>query len=130
MLAHVVARTPEVRLRDLAQHLEFMEIPYAITGAAAAALLAPLVTAIPTTEVWLPAKLLTDEALMAAHAEPVSEGANVVLLQAKGDAPLAFARRYEDVMIANVFRLYADLRRDPRRGREQADNLRQEMIGF
>ncbi|HEV2886743.1 MAG TPA: type IV toxin-antitoxin system AbiEi family antitoxin [Jatrophihabitans sp.] len=130
MLAHVVARTSERRMRNLAQNLEFMETPYAITGASAAALLAPLVTAIPTTEVWLPAKLLTDDALAAARAEPVTEGANVVLLQAKGDAPLAFARRHEDVMIVNVFRLYADLRRDPRRGREQADNLRREVIGF
>ena len=107
-----------------------MEVPYAMTGAAAAALLVPLVTAIPTTEVWLPAKLLTNDALRAIRAEPADEGANVVVLQAKGDAPLAFARRRDGVTIANVFRLYADLRRDPRRGREQADNLRREVIGF
>lgn len=130
VLAHVLARTPEARMRDLAQNLESGGIPYAITGAAAAALLAPLVTAIPTTEVWLPAKLLASDALSAAGAEPVDEGANVILLQAKGDVPLAFARRYQDITLVNVFRLYADLRRDPRRGREQADNLRREVIGF
>jgi hypothetical protein len=112
-LAHVVARTPEARMRNLARNLELMEVPYAITGAAAAAMLAPLVTAIPTTEVWLPAKLLTDDALRTARAEPVNEGANIVLLQAKGDTPLAFTRRHENITIANVFRLYADLRRDP-----------------
>jgi hypothetical protein len=130
VLAYVVARTPEARTRNLAQNFESRDIPYAVTGAAAAALLAPLVTAIPTTEIWLPAKLLTDDALAAARAEPVNEGANVVLLQAKGDAPLAFARHHDGTAVANVFRLYADLRRDPRRGREQADNLRREVIGF
>jgi hypothetical protein len=130
VLAHVVARTPEARTRNLARNLEAREVPYAVTGAAAAALLAPLVTAIPTTEIWLPAKLLTDDALAAARAEPVSEGANVVLLQGKGDASLAFARHHDGITVANVFRLYADLRRDPRRGREQADNLRREVIGF
>jgi hypothetical protein len=35
-----------------------------------------------------------------------------------------------DVWVANPFRLFVDLRRDPRRGREQADHLREETIGF
>jgi len=129
-LAHIVARTPEARMRTVAENLEHMEIPYAITGAAAAALLAPMVTAIPTTEVWVSATFLPAVALEAAGADPVDQGANIVLLQAKDDTPLAFARRHEDVVIANTCRLYADLRRDPRRGREQAENLRHEVIGF
>lgn len=129
-LAHIVARTPQLRVQNLAANLAFMNVPYAITGAAAAAELAPLVTAIPTTEVWLPARLLTDDVLQSTRAQPVTEGANLVILQIKGDAPLAFARRDGDITHANVFRLYVDLRRDPRRGREQADNLRREVIGF
>jgi hypothetical protein len=32
--------------------------------------------------------------------------------------------------VVNRFRLYVDLLDDPRRGREQADNLRREVIGF
>ena len=57
-------------------------------------------------------------------------GQNVVFLQAKDDTPLAFRQKVGNVWIANSFRLYADLRRDPRRGREQADHLRQAVIGF
>lgn len=128
--AHLLARTPDARTRALARNLDSAGIPYAITGAAAAAMLAPSVTAIPTTEVWLPAKSLQSDIFAATGAEPVEEGANVMLLQMTGDAPLAFARRHQDVTITNMFRLYVDLRRDPRRGREQADNLRQEVIGF
>jgi hypothetical protein len=128
--AHLLARTPDARTLALARNLEAAGIPYAVTGAAAAAMLAPSVTAIPTTEVWVQARSLPSDALAAAGAESVEEGANVVLLQMTGDAPLAFARRQQDVTITNVFRLYVDLRRDPRRGREQADNLRQEVIGL
>jgi hypothetical protein len=117
-------------LRDLAANVGFMKVNYAVTGAAAATLVAPFVTAIPTIEVWLPSRLSTEDVLRAVRAEPVDEGANVVVLQAKGDPGLAFARRHGDVSIANVFRLYADLRRDPRRGREQAAHLREEVIGF
>jgi hypothetical protein len=60
----------------------------------------------------------------------VPEGPNVIFLQAKDDTPLAFRERADEVWVANRFRLYADLRRDPRRGREQAEHLRQELIGF
>jgi len=62
--------------------------------------------------------------------ERVTEGQNVLFLQAKDDGPLAFREEPNGVWLVNRFRLYADLRRDPRRGREQADHLRQEVIGF
>jgi hypothetical protein len=50
--------------------------------------------------------------------------------QAPGDAPLAFRTKVDDIWTANPFRLYHDLRQDPQRGREQADRLRKEVIGF
>ncbi len=66
----------------------------------------------------------------AVGADQVSDGHNLVFLQAKGDTPLAFSERKEGLWLANRFRLYFDLRTNPRRGREQADNLRREIIGF
>jgi hypothetical protein len=60
----------------------------------------------------------------------VADGHNVEFLQAKDDTPLAFREQAAGVWVASRFRVYADLRRDPRRGREQADHLRQEVIGF
>ena len=53
-----------------------------------------------------------------------------MFLQAKDDAPLAFREPVDGLWLANCFRLYADLRRDPRRGREQAEHLRREVIGI
>jgi hypothetical protein len=80
--------------------------------------------------VWVPARAAPEELLRAADAERVEEGYNIVFLQAKDDAALAFRDQVRGLWIANRFRLYVDLRRDPRRGREQADHLRREVIGF
>ncbi len=66
----------------------------------------------------------------AAHADVVQEGHNIALRQAPGDAPLAFRTKVDDIWTANPFRLFYDLRQDPRRGREQADRLCKEVIGF
>lgn len=128
--AFLLAQTPDRRLKELAKNLDAQGVDYAVTGAAAAKLVAPFVTAVPTTEVWVGPGILTVDLLQAAGAEPVEDGANVVFLQAKDNTPLAFRQRNAETWIVNVFRLYADLRRDPRRGREQADNLRTEVIGF
>ena len=127
-LGHLLAQTPQQLIQQLAINLGRAGIDYALTGAAAANLVAPFVTAIPVVEVWV-AETAAPEALRAA-ADPVTEGQNVVFLQAKDDAPLAFREQRRDLWVANRFRLYADLRRDPRRGREQADHLREQVIRF
>jgi hypothetical protein len=103
---------------------------HAVTGAAAAALVAPFVTAIPVSEIWVDSVVSLDDAVAAAGAEVVDMGSNLVLVQANGDEPLAFRRQAEAAWIVDPIRLFYDLRRDPRRGREQADRLRQEVIGF
>lgn len=129
-LAFLLAQTPQQLVERLGENLDRAGIDYALTGAAGASLLAPFVTAIPVTELWVAPTAATEELLQGGRADPVTEGQNVVFLQAKDDAPLAFRERVKEIWIANRFRLYADLRRDPRRGQEQADHLRQEVIGF
>ena len=59
-----------------------------------------------------------------------TDGHNVVFRRSDNDAGLAFRQQYGEMWIVNRFRLYVDLLDDPRRGREQADNLRREVIGF
>ncbi len=130
MPAYVLARTPEQLLKQLGARLAEGHIEYAITGAGAASVVAPLVTAVPVVEVWTSAHASEDELLEATRGEHVNDGENVVFLQPRDDAPLAFREKRDGVWVANRFRLYADLRRDPRRGREQADHLRREVIGF
>ena len=129
-LAYLLAPGPRALVDDLAGGLGAARIAYAITGAAAASLIAPSVTAVPVVEVWVAATVASGGLLDAAGAEEVTQGYNVVFLQAKDGAPLAFRDEVQGVWVGNRFRIYADLRRDPRRGREQAEHLRHEVIGF
>lgn len=129
-LAYLLAQTPRALVEELGANLARARIDHALTGAAAAMRLAPFVTAVPVVEVWVTATAAPEDLYDGAHADPVTDGHNVVFLQAKDDAPLAFREKVENLWLANRFRIYADLRRDPRRGREQADNFRREVIGF
>jgi hypothetical protein len=129
-LGHMLAQTPRQLITQLGTNLGDAGIDYALTGPAGASLVAPFITAIPVAEVWVTATASPEELRQAARADPVAEGQNVIFLQARDDAPLAFREQTKGLWVTNRFRLYADLRRDPRRGREQADHLRREVIGF
>lgn len=125
-----LARDPRTQAKTLSRLLAEAKIEHAITGPAGAALHAPFITAIPVNDVWIADTLALDDVAAAVRADVVEEGHNIVLRQAAGDAPLAFRQRVDGVWTANPFRLFFDLRQDPRRGREQADRLREETIGF
>jgi CBS domain-containing protein len=126
----LLARGPRELIRRLAGNLEHAEIEYALTGSAGASLVAPFVTAIPVVELWVRSTASPEELHAGAGTQPVTDGQNVVFLQTRYDGPRAYRERTDDGWVANRFRLYADLRRDPRRGREQAEHLRTEVIGF
>ncbi len=124
------AQTTDRLIGVLSEGLEADESDYALTGAAAAARLAPFVTSIAVAHVWL--ESTADPSVVCARlgATPVDSGPNVVLLQERDNGPLAFRTRIDGVWTANMFRVYLDTRRDRRRGREQSDHLRREVIGF
>jgi len=128
--AYLLAPSAGALVSSLASSLDDTRIDYALTGAAAASLVVPFVTAVPVTELWISSRAWIQDVFDHTGATPVSEGPNVVFLQAKDDGPLAFHERRSGVSMANIFRIYIDLRRDPRRGIEQSDNLRREVIGF
>jgi hypothetical protein len=125
-----LAQSPTALIRGIAKALEGKKVDYALTGAGAASLVAPFVSAVPIVEVWVSAHLLVDRVLDELGMEKAETGQNVELLQAGDDGPLRFRRQTKTGWIANPFRLYIDLLHDPRRGREQAQVLREEVIGF
>jgi hypothetical protein len=106
------------------------KIDHAVTGPAGAARLAPFITSIPVTDIWITETVVLADAAEVVGAEIVNEGHNILLKQAVEDTALVFHTTVEQVSTVNPFRLYFDLRQDPRRGREQADRLREEVIGF
>ena len=125
-----LARDTRAQAKALSRALDEAGVDHAVTGAAGAARLAPFITAIPVTEIWVSEDASLETVAAAAGADIVTEGHNVLLRQADGDVALVFRDKVEGVWTANAFRLFYDLRHDPRRGREQADRLREEVIGF
>jgi hypothetical protein len=128
--AYLLAQGPRQLITELGSSLDHNGVAYALTGAAAGSLVAPFATAVPVAEVWVTAAVAAEQLYQASGADAVAEGHNVVFLQAKEDTPLVFREHASGLWVANRFRIYCDLRRDPRRGREQADHLRKELIGF
>jgi hypothetical protein len=125
-----LAREPGELVHTVSAALEAAGIEHAVTGATAAARVAPFVTSVPVAEIWISSVAAPDDIAATAGAEVADSGHNLVFAQAGGDEPLAFRREVEGIWTVNPFRLLYDLRHDPRRGREQADILRQEAIGF
>ncbi|HEY3096322.1 MAG TPA: hypothetical protein VGK05_05750 [Acidimicrobiia bacterium] len=128
--AYRLAREPRELVDAVSGGLEAAGIEHAVTGAAAATRVAPFVTAVPVAEIWVSSIASLEDIAVATDSEAADTGHNLVFAQTKGDEPLAFHRTVDRISMVNPFRLFYDLRRDPRRGREQADSLRREVIGF
>jgi len=130
IFGYALAQTPQQLVRTLGERLKKASIDYAFTGPAAGALVAPFITAVPVVDLYVTEQVAKQDLLTATEVEEVPDGQNIIFHQGRNDAALAFADKADNVWIVNRFRLYADLRRDPRRGREQAEHLRREVIGF
>lgn len=128
--AFVLASTNDDVAATVCRHLKSAGVTYALTGAAAIARIAPILTSIPVVEVWLEEFADASEVCEKIGADQVTSGPNVMLQQERDDVPLAYRTRRDGVWFANVCRLYIDAKRDPQRGSEQADHLRREVIGF
>ena len=128
--AFMLASTTDDVAVTVCRNLESAGVTYALTGAAAIARVAPILTSIPVVEVWLDALVDPADVCEKIGADRVTSGPNVVLQQERDDVPLAYRTRRDGVWFANVCRLCLDARRDPQRGSEQADHLRREVIGF
>ena len=128
--AFMLAQTFDRLVNSLCTELERGLVDHALTGPAAVARIAPFVTNVTVAEVWLGSTTDPSDICARLGATPVETGPNVVFLQASDDGPLAFRSRATGAWTVNIFRLYVDLLREPRRGQEQADHLRQEAIGF
>jgi hypothetical protein len=126
--AYRLAREPRELVDAVSAGLHAAGIEHAVTGAAAAARVAPFVTAVPVAEIWLSSIASPEAAAGTVDAELAETGHNLVFAQSNGDEPLAFRREVEGIWTVNPLRLFYDLRNDPRRGREQAEALRREVI--
>ncbi len=99
------------------------------TGVAAAQLLAPHITAVRRFEVWITAPYSADVVLDALGAMLVDDGANLIVMRGRRAVTVG-AECQDGVHRVSVFRMYADALANPARGEEQAEHLRETVIGF
>lgn len=99
------------------------------TGVAAAQMVAPHVTAIRKFEVWVTAPHSADFILSALGAMPADDGANLVVMRGRSAVTVG-AQFSNGVYRTSIFRMYVDALADPARGEEQAEHLRETVIGF
>jgi len=114
----------------LSERLGGAGITHAITGIAAGAILAPVFTSVPVTQVRVTAAIPASEALKALEARQAEEGSNLVIVQGADDAELRFRREVDGIWLAADTRIYLDSLRDPRRGKEQAQVFRESVLGI
>lgn len=110
--------------------LSMAEVEHAITGVAAASLAVSALTTVPVTEIRIAAAADAAAAMSALTARPVEQGANCVLIQAPTDTELVLRRPERDTWLAAPTRIYLDALRDPRRGEEQAEAYRREVLAL
>ncbi len=103
---------------------------WAATGAAAAAILAPLLTSVASVEVFVDADSPAGLEARAADAglRPI-EGGRLTLRSFRSASVLRLGERHDGVRIAPWPRVYADLRRSGVRGEEAAEHLREVVRG-
>lgn len=129
-LAYHLSQTQRQLTEALEERLETAGIAHAFTGAVGATIVAPFVTSVFAAEVWVDAATPESALIDPPATTLVAEGHNIVFLQERDNAPLAFRTKVDGIWVTNLFRLYHDLRQDPRRGPGQADHLREQVIGF
>ncbi len=127
---HRWTRHPTDLVRSIAQACERLDSDYALTLASGAQFVAPYATDPGRLTLLVPESLPLADFSSAAELKPVDEGENVVLFRTKQATPLMFRQRANDFWIASDIQLYLDLWAWPQRGKEQAQHLRQEQIGF
>ena len=125
--AYMIERTPEMRMARLARAGKALGRRYALTMFAGASLTAPFAR---FDEVAAYVEGPAQVWLASLGAEPVESGSNLQLVVPRNPDVLEDARRARGFFVASDLQLYADLYGNPGRGREQAEFLRKERIGY
>ena len=128
---YYVPSTDAEKLMDrVGQVCDAHEVEYAITHEAAAQRYAPFLSGVSQVRCRMLAGRAAEAAIGELDARVVSEGANLVILEAKSHGDFLFRERVRDVWLASPIQVYLDLLGGEGRGKEMAGHLRHERIGF
>ena len=120
----------ESRMGALARAATAGSLRYAVTSLAAAQLVAPFVRGVTTLEAYISDELEREAWVKALDLRPVEAGANLILLVPDDLGVLDASRVVNGIRVVGDVQLYLDLWTDPGRGREQAEFLRKERLGY
>ncbi|MDB5931065.1 MAG: hypothetical protein JWR60_2772 [Polaromonas sp.] len=125
---------PFVKPEALPEHLALVfsthEASYAISAEAAAQRYAPFLSSVSQVRTRLLVGPVADAAITALGARVVSEGANLVIIDAVLPGELILREHVGGLWLASPVQVYLDLLRGEDRAREMAEHLRKEWIGF
>ena len=105
-------------------------VEYAVTDMAAAQCYAPFLSRVSHVRCRLVSSQAADEAIDEVGARRVTEGTNLVVIEATSPGELLFRRRVNEIWLASPIQVYLDLVHSEGRSKEMADHLRRERIGF
>lgn len=126
----VPGTTTNSLLAKIAQVFEAHAANYAVSHEAAAQLHAPFLSSISQVRARVLPGDQAERALQELNARAVTEGANLVLIEAASPGDLLFRERISDLWLASPIQIYFDLLRGEGRSKEMAEHFRKERIGF
>jgi len=127
---HRWAPRPGVALEAVTYVLERQNADYALTLGTGAQRVAPFATPPAVDTLLVSAEANLDAVAAAADLRRVDNGEVLTLLATRDRSPLMFRQRTGDAWVASDIQLYLDLYAWPQRGKEQAQHLREQRIGF
>lgn len=125
---HVVARSGEELTRQVAEACEGLGVDYALTGLAAAWLLAPF-AGYRLATVYL-RKSANDQLLQRLKWHEEKRGANLWLIRPNDEGVFHGAATARNAMCVSPVQAYLDLRNLPERADEAAEHLRKERLAW
>jgi hypothetical protein len=125
---------PSVRSEELVERLGQVfakhGIEYAMTHEAAGQRYAPFLSSVAQARCRVLNSPAVERALGDLGARTASEGTNLALIEAKSSGELLFREEVDGVWLASPIQVYLDLMRGEGRGKDMAEHLRRERIGF
>jgi hypothetical protein len=127
---YVPRKKPEELAQQLTEACDALKLDCVLTQEAAAQRYAPFLTSISRTVCRLKPGRAVDELYAALEARPVTEGANLDVLETTTESEFLFKVRLDGVWLASPVQVYLDLLQGGGRGQEMAEHLRAERIGY
>lgn len=123
-------RVPEQLMAKVAAVGKDKKWRYAITSFAAASLIAPFVRGVGVTPWYVSDAAAVELWVKALDLRPVESGPNVRILIPYDEGVFYGTQSINSVTLVGNIQLYLDLYANPARGREQAEFLREQKMGF